>query len=120
MMKRKLVPVVVGSLSMIFVAQHSVGQRAPTTNASTQPSGVARRQMGPMVSRLLKMQSAGAVTGEISEEEWKRVETFMQANSPDRLAQLVRLPDEKKPAVKRAMVGRFRMLEEIRKSDPVL
>ena len=30
MMKRKVLPVVLGSLSMVFVAQHSIGQRAPT------------------------------------------------------------------------------------------
>ncbi len=66
------------------------------------------------------MQAAGTVTGEITDDEWKRVEAFMTQNSPDRLRQLNRLPDEKKPNVKRAMVGRFRMLEEIRKTDPVL
>src|SRR5947209_4632063 len=128
-MKRKLLPVVIGSLSMVVAAGYLTAEQAPAQTAvtavaapATQPAAQAsRRAMGPIVSRLLKMQNAtAAVNGDISDEEWKRVQDFMQQHSPDRLKQLNRLPVEKMPNVKRAMVGRFRMLEEVRKSDPVL
>jgi hypothetical protein len=126
-MKRKLLPVVLGSLWMIAMARKAPAQPAPAAPPTTAPvttaaptTQPAARQMRPIIARLLKMQNAAAVTGEISNEEWKKVEDFMQLHSPERLRQLQRLPAEKMSNVKRAMVGRFRTLEEIRKSDPTL
>jgi hypothetical protein len=51
-------------------------------------------------------------------EEWKEIEAFMKANSPERLQHLEDISEDRQQSVKNMFAARYRALQELKEQDP--